>query len=176
MADKSTPPTRRWAIGLAVIVCIPGWIAWMDLLHFASPAASVPHLRLTAPAWEYILIIGGPLAAVALIRGGTSLTYGRALGVVLGGYAAALCLAAFFAFVGNAPHWKTYILSALGLLIITFISAGYSEIDPPTRSRHPWSLQPGPYVADELAKLAALKRSGVLSAEEFAAQKAKLLQ
>ena len=176
MADKSTPPTRTWAIALAVIVCIPGWIAWMDLLHFASPATSVPHLRFTAPTWEYLLVIGGPLAAVALVRGGTSLTYGRAFGVVLGGYAAALCLATFFAFVGNAPHWKTYILSALGLLTITLISTGYSEIHRPTRSGRTWSLRPGPYVADELAKLAALKHSGVLSAEEFAAQKAKLLQ
>jgi hypothetical protein len=38
------------------------------------------------------------------------------------------------------------------------------------------SSQPGqPSVADELQKLAALKDSGVLSEEEFAAQKAKLL-
>lgn len=41
----------------------------------------------------------------------------------------------------------------------------------------PPSPAPGPAasVADELAKLAALKESGVLTADEFAAQKAKLL-
>jgi hypothetical protein len=64
---------------------------------------------------------------------------------------------------------------ALGPMFDTYV-AEVERHRPPAASQAPGSVaQAGIGIADELTKLAALRDSGVLSAEEFDGQKAKLL-
>ncbi len=181
MANESTSATRKWPIAVAVIVCIPGWLAWMDLLQFtqtsAGAAGGVPLLHFAQlPGWEYLLIVCGPLVAAGLIAWSMSYPPVSALGLVVGLYAAALCIAAFLTFVDKAPDWMVVVLLAAAFVFLGIVTAVSSEERRQAKRETTRTPEIGPLVADELGKLGALRESGILSEEEFAAQKAKLLQ
>jgi hypothetical protein len=76
-----------------------------------------------------------------------------------------------WSFATKAPQGK--VLAAMKPVLDAFNRRADSELSVPSTSAAPSS--PVASVADELGKLAALRDSGVLTNDEFAAQKARLL-
>ena len=79
-----------------------------------------------------------------------------------------------WSFAIKAPQGK--VLAAMGPVLVAFNNRALPGPQPPQPVPQEASTVPSmPLVADELAKLAKLKADGVLTEEEFSAQKARLL-
>lgn len=166
--------TRTLATVFAVVLSIPAMLLAISTVAYPQELST----------WMWFVVIGGFAGAVGLVAWGRSTKLIRAVAVVLGwditvigGFTVAAAMQA------SSPLMWLALLGAVGFFGgMALLSWGWTQKKAPHDTReaftgipHDKPEHPSAYVADEITKLAELRKAGILSEEEFNAQKTKLL-